>query len=211
MAVGEIPDKCSTGAIGTVPDGTYTDPTIPWLDLCDTDVSGQQGAGPLRAIKVTFHIGGDIGMRQGAAAYAVELNTKRCGFQIQYSDAGIDTTGSSTRVQGSCDVPGEPCPVLSQYVACWQSTDDPSDQFDLGAAAVTTAMTNGLMGSTITLTFDPNKVGIPQALAQGLAAGSVLDPGLAVSFARAGATSPSVQGYYDPVDFGYGQHSIALG
>src|SRR4051812_36885674 len=82
---GEIADPCSVAAIGTPPNA-YPEPTVPWLDLCDTDVTGVAGAGQMRGIRVTFHLAGDIDLRAGSAAYAAVLSTGRCGFQIQYTD-----------------------------------------------------------------------------------------------------------------------------
>jgi len=212
VANGEIHDPCAIGAAWTLPDVEPDGAATPWLDLCDTDVAGTAGAGDLRAVRVTFHLGGDIRLKQGAAAYSVILGTKRCNFQIAYSDSGMDSTGATSRVQGTCDVPpGEPCPILSHYILCEQNSHEDATNFTIERTGMTIAMTADLTASTITLTFDPNKAPIPAALAEGLRSGEVFDTGQALSFVRAGTTDTGEDSAYMVVDSAFADKDIPLG
>jgi hypothetical protein len=214
LANGEVKDPCSVAAIGTLPNA-YPDPTIPWLDLCDTDLAGVAGAGALRAIRATIHVAGDVGMRAGAAAYAVVTTAGACSFQIQYADRGLDVTGGATRVQGACNVVSKPCPILSDYAICFEPGPG-SQNFDLRDPVAATAQlaSTPMAGSTITLTFDPNKVpagAVPPALLDALRSGGTLHSTNVISFVRGGLTAAGPDGLFESIDWAFGDQTVALG
>jgi hypothetical protein len=207
FAAGQVKDPCSVGAIGTPPNA-YPDPSVPWLDLCNTDIAGFAGAGSARGIQVTFHVAGDTALRAGSAAYLAMLDTGKCAFQIQYSDLGPDAAAGTTRVQGACNVTGQPCQFVPSDFNCWQTDSNSGEPFDLrGSSAATYAIAPGLTGSTVTVRFDPDKVAagtVPAALLGDLTNSPTVYFADAASSARVGAAAANGEAVYDPVDWAFG-------
>src|SRR5690349_5544393 len=160
-ASGEIKDGCGPGTV----DGPYVvEPGLPWLDLCDSDVSGFAASGPLRGVRATLKLAGDASARPGSTKYAFYFATKRCSVSVLYGDLGVGTDGAAARVGGYCDSTTEPCPVVE---GCWMTTVGPEFSVDLPASAAQVS------GNTVTLSLDPNTLGSVRKLREDMASGVI--------------------------------------
>jgi len=170
-AGGEIQDPCGLGSTSTFLGASiYPEPQIPWLDVCSADVSGVDTGGPMRAVRTSIHLDGDVASAQEAGtAYWVYLLTDHCGLWQQYNL--YPGQGAATYLQGQCDFTEEPCPFPESEVPnthCGSSTQIYIQ--DSVAEAVSA------FGKTVTLTFDPNQLqSVPTGLAIDLSPGGVLN------------------------------------
>jgi hypothetical protein len=176
----EIKDACGPGAIGGPP-AYVVEPPAPWLDVCDSDVTGLAGAGPLRAMRATLRLAGDAAMRPGFTQYTFHFGTAHCGASVSYIDADVGGSGGSTRVHGDCNPRTVPCPIVQ---SCSMSAG--ADSFDVTLPDGATR----IAGSTVTLTLDPNGLvghAVPRVLFADLS-GGVLSSVEAITWARVGVS-----------------------
>ena len=195
-ASSEIKDACGPGAIGGPP-AYVVEPQVPWLDLCDSDVSGFAGAGSLRGVRFTLKLAGDATARPpGLTRYTAYFFTDRCSVSLILNDLASGTAGW---VGGSCDGRSEPCPVVP---SCWQSYSGPSFEAKLTSFQIA--------GNTVTLSFDPNTLprSAPKSLGQDLAAGVIHNPE-AITWVQAGTDNHTSGG--EIADIAEGGGSVSLG
>lgn len=167
-----VRDPCGVAAVGSPPQA-YPDPTIPWLDLCDTTVAARPGPEGLRTVEAVVRVAGDLDLRARTSGFLVALRTPRCAMSLAFRDAGLDSDAGEVLLRGQCNQQEGPCTTVP-VAGCVLPTSGSSERIAVaGGPALSSAIARTAMaGSTLTLRFDPAALAgepVPDALLEDLA------------------------------------------